>query len=470
MLSENYDVSPSSGVSYFSKYGKHFQEKIFQGLLTDHRWAAQIMEVMHPDFFELKYLTYLSEKYFSYFEKYNTFPTPQLLISIVKEDLSDTGDILLKEQVVEFLHRLKSNPDLGDQSYVKDKALDFCKCQVFKEALDKAVDLISTEKFDSVVGLMKEAVSVGMPSSLGHDFFEDMDSRFVKNTRIVIPTGLARLDAHDILRGGLGRGEIGVITANTGVGKSHWLVEMGANAMRAGKNVVHYTFELSEEAVGLRYDSNLCDIANNDIVNHKESVVDHYKDNEMGKLIIKEYPTGSASVLTLKNHLDKLLLKNFKPHIIIVDYADIMRSTRSFDSLRHELKLVYEELRNLAMELSIPVWTASQANRDSANSDIVGLENMSEAYGKAMVADLVVSISRKATEKASGKGRLFIAKNRAGRDGLLFPLSIDTAKSKFEILDENHLTLNEAVKQDNNEMKDQLRLRWQEVRGIQRNG
>ena len=122
------------------------------------------------------------------------------------------------------------------------------------------------------------------------------------------------------------------------------------------------------------------------------------------------------------------------------------------------------------MDLGIPVWTASQANRDSSKSDIVGLENMSEAYGKAMVADLVVSISRKATEKATGTGRLFIAKNRAGRDGLLFPLAIDTAKSKFQILDDNHLTLNEAVKQDKNEMKDQLRARWKEVRGIQRDG
>ena len=140
-----------------------------------------------------------------------------------------------------------------------------------------------------------------------------------------------------------------------------------------------------------------------------------------------------------------------------------MRSTRQFDSMRHELKLIYEELRNLAMELQIPVWTASQANRDSANSDIVGLENMSEAYSKAMVADVVVSLSRKATEKATGAGRLFVAKNRAGRDGLLFPINIDTAKSKFTILDETSLSLKEVVQQDNSSMKEKLREKWKEV-------
>ena len=464
MSEQVYSLAPKGNVAHFGQYGKHFQEKIFQCLMTDNRWAAQMAEVMHPEYFELRYLTFLSEKYFSYFTKYRTFPTPQLLVNIARESLGGDSDIILKEQVVDFLQRMRSNPDIGDHSYVKDKALDFCKRQSFKEALEKAVELISEDKYESVVGLMKEAVSVGMANTTGHDFFEDMEVRFAKNNRIVCPTGIIRLDAHDILRGGLGRGELAVVVANTGVGKSHWLTCMGANAMRQGKSVVHYTFELSEEAVGLRYDSNLCNIPSNEIADRKEEVIEHYKNNEYGRLIIKEYPTGTASVMTLKNHLDKLLLKGFKPGLILIDYADIMRSSRTFDSLRHELKLVYEELRNLSMELSVPIWTASQANRDSANSDIVGLENMSEAYGKAMVADLVVSISRKSTEKAVGTGRLFVAKNRAGKDGLLFPLNIDTGKSMFDVLDEKHLTLNEAVSQDTSDMKAALQQKWKEIR------
>jgi len=312
---------------------------------------------------------------------------------------------------------------------------------------------------------MKKAVSVGLPSSTGHDFFEDAEARFIKINRQVCPTGLARLDAKDIFRGGLGRGEIGVVTANTGVGKSHWLVAMGANAMRSGKNVLHYTLELTEHAVGLRYDSNLCDIPSNEVQDRKKEVLEKYEEMELGRLIIKEYPTGAATSITIRNHIEKLLLKGFSPSVIIVDYADIMRSTKSYDSLRHELKLIYEELRNLSMDLHIPVWTASQANRDSANSDIVGLENMSEAYGKAMVADVVISLSRKAMEKSTGHGRLFIAKNRAGKDGLVFPIHIDTSKSKFEIVDENALSLNEAVKQTDSEVKEILRKKWREVNG-----
>jgi replicative DNA helicase len=185
---------------------------------------------------------------------------------------------------------------------------------------------------------------------------------------------------------------------------------------------------------------------------------------DLGRLIIKEYPTGSATVNTIRTHLEKLSLKSFVPSLIIIDYADIMRSSRKYDSLRHELKLIYEELRNMAMEMNIPIWTASQSNRDSANSSVVGLENMSEAYGKAMVADVVVSLSRKPMEKSSGVGRMFIAKNRAGRDGILFPVMLDTSMSKIAVMENaDELTLGEVMKSDKDLMKNLLKSKWDEI-------
>ena len=447
----------------FSKFGKPFQEKVFQSMLSDPLWAGQMVEVVSPEYFDLKYLCFLCEKYFAYYTKYKTFPTLAILITIIKEDLSKSKDAVLRDQIIEYLHRMKTNPDMGDLQYVKDKSLEFCKRQAFKDALEQSVELIQTEKYESIMNIMKEAISVGMPNSTGHDFFNDIEARFVQINRQVCPTGLDRLDQQDILRGGLGRGELGVIAANTGVGKSHFLVAMGCAAMRAGKNVIHYTFELSEHETGKRYDSHLCDIPSNEIIERKNEVIEKYKDMSLGKLVIKEYPTGSASVLTIRNHIEKLTLKGIKPSIVIIDYADVMKSTRAYDSLRHELKLIYTELRNLAVELNIPVWTASQANRDSSKSEVVGLENLGEAYGKAQVADVVLSISRKPMEKSTGGGRIFVAKNRAGRDGLLFPINIDTARSKFEILDESALTLNEAVSQDESDIKNKLREKWKEV-------
>jgi len=453
------------GEALFKQYGKAFQEKIFQGLLTDHTWAAQMTEVMKPVYFDLKYLAFLSDKYFKYHTKYKAFPTMSLLISIIKDELKEQNNAVLKEQIVEYLGRMRTSPDMGDIAYVKDKSLDFCRKQALREALEKSVELISGDKYDAVVDLMRKAVSVGLPTSVGHDFFEDAEARFVKINRLACPTGLEQLDQKTVLNGGLGRGELGVIVANTGVGKSHMLVGLGAQALKLGKNVVHYTFELTETAVGIRYDSHLTGIASNEIQDSKQEVLDKYKEMDLGKLIIKEYPTGAATVNTIRNHLEKLSLRGFTPSMLLIDYADIMRSSREYDALRLELKLIYEELRNLAMERNIPIWTASQANRDSSNADVVGLENMSESYGKAMVADVVLSLSRKPTEKATGAGRLFVAKNRAGRDGILFPVHIDTARSTIKILEESELTLQEALNQDDNDRKKLIKEKWTQVMG-----
>lgn len=454
-----------SNEPFFKSYGKHFQEKVFLGLITDHTWAAQMVEVMKPEYFDLKYLAYLCTKYFNYYGKYKCFPTLQLVVSIIKDELKEPNNIVLKEQVIEYLGRIRNGTDSGDVLYVKEKSLDFCRKQAMKEALEKSVELISKDRYEEVIDTMKKAVSSGMGSSVGHDFFEDLDARFVKMNRFAVATGIDAIDEKTILNGGLGKGELGVVVAATGVGKSHFLTMVGSSALKVGKNVVHYTLELTETAVGIRYDSNICGIPSSEVQDRKEEVLEKYKSGELGRLIIKEFPTGTATVGTIRNHLEKLSLRGFTPNLLVIDYADIMRSSREFDALRLELKLIYEELRNLAMEKSIPIWTASQSNRDGSSSDVVGLENMSESYGKAMVADVVLSLSRKPSEKAAGSGRLFVAKNRAGRDGLIFPIHIDTSMSKITVLDENNLTLQEVISLDENEKKKMIQKKWQEVMG-----
>ena len=445
------------GPAMFNQYGKVFQEKIFQGLAIDKDWAQQMYEVMKPHYFELKYLQYLCEKYFEYFEKYRCFPTMQLLIQMIAEELTPSGtDGILRSQIVQFVQRMRGNPHPEDLPYVKDKVLDFCKRQAFKEALTKAVDLVQGEKFESVVDLMRHAVSVGMPHSIGHDFFEDIEARFNEIQRITTPTGIREIDHKDVLDGGLGRGELGVVVAPTGVGKSHWLVQVGAEALRAGKNVVHYSFELSEVLVGKRYDANLTDIPVSDLIDNKDKVKKVYEENEYGNLIIKYYPTRSASVVTLRNHLEKLKFRGNLPSIVIIDYADVMKSTKAYEALRHELMLIYEELRQMAGDMNLPIWTASQSNRAGANADIVGLENMGEAYGKAQVSDFVLGLSRKPEEKAAGLCRLFIAKNRSGMDGIQLQCGIDTARSKFRVLDPH-----EIIEFD---PKKKMKSAWQEIK------
>ncbi len=452
--------------AYFSKYGKEFQEKIFQCFLNDHRWAAQMEEVMTYEYFELRYLRYLCQRLFDYHCKYKTFPTLSLLVSIIRDELKEGNDVILRDQIIDYLQRVKINPHPGDLGYVKDKALDFCKKQAIKGALEEAVTLIASENYEPIIDIMKNAISLGNSDATGHDFFEDFEARFQNISRITCPTGIPFLDKKDILNGGLARGELGVIVAPTGVGKSHFLVHLGSEALKIGKNVLHYTFELSETAVGIRYDSNICNIPSNEVKENKEKVKKIYEEGEFGRLIIKEYPTGAASVMTLKNHIEKLMMKNFKPSVVLIDYADIMRSSRQYDSLRHELKLIYEELRNMASDLGMPIWTASQSNKEGSDKDVVGLTNMGESYGKAQVADVVLGLSRKEVEKSSGLARLFVAKNRAGRDGLLAPIKLDTAKSKIRVVEDvGEMSLADAVNASNRGARSLLQSKWKEIKG-----
>ena len=144
--------------------------------------------------------------------------------------------------------------------------------------------------------------------------------------------------------------------------------------------------------------------------------------------------------------------------MIIVDYGDLIRPISSRkDEKRHKLETIYEELRGLAQTCECPLWTASQTNRSGLNAEVVTMEAISEAFNKCFVADFIFSVSRTVEDKSVNGGRLFVAKNRAGRDGLVFPVHIDTARSTFEILDEKTLTLSEAVQQSESDMKNLLK-------------
>lgn len=231
---------------------------------------------------------------------------------------------------------------------------------------------------------------------------------------------------------------MGDFTVSHNCGKSHFLVHVGAQALMAGKNVVHYTFELNERAMGIRYDSHIVDIPSLDCYDNKEEIKTYYADNidDLGSLRIKYFPTSTASASTLQSHIDKLATQGFRPDLILVDYAGIMRSADRYELLRLELKKVMEELRALATDMDVPLWTAIQSNKQGAESDIVDLTNMAEGYGQAHVADFVLGLSRKSSNKATGFGNIFLAKNRAGVDGIKYQIHLDTAKSKMRVLTE----------------------------------
>ena len=426
-----------STVPLFNKLGTNFQAKVLQALLTDRSWSAQFIEVFNVDeCLEPVYLKLIASKFINYYHSYKEFPTMDLLVTIIKDDLSNNQDLVIREQCHAFLQKVMRNEDGNDLPWVKEKAFTFCRQQLLKKALSQSVDIILTDKYETVVDIMKNAIAAGVASTVGHDYNNDIEARYSVTFRHAVKTGIPELDEKKIMGGGLGAGEIGIVCAPSGVGKSHLLTHFGAQALLAGKNVYHYTMELNERYVGIRYDSHLTGINSSDCSDAKESIKEYFETNKdnLGRLIIKEYPARSITCNTIKAHIEKMSYKGIKPDLILIDYAGIIRSTERYDLPRLEMQYVIQEIRKMAKELDVPVWTALQSNKEGAKSDIVDLTNLAESYGQAAEADFVLGLQRMSTQKATGLGTLFIAKNRFGIDGLQFKVHVDTARSKMRIL------------------------------------
>ena len=415
----------------FSKYGKQFQELLVQIIMEDRPFADQIEEVIDTSFFELEYLRVFVRKLFDYRVKYGVHPTKSILASILRTDLENYNNSTQK-QVRDYFARVCVR-EVKDEKYIKETSLDFCKKQKLKEALMKSVDLIQSSSFDEVRDVIDEALKLGTDNNFGHDFLKDFELRYEIKTRNPVTTGWEKID--NLTKKGLGSGEMGVVIAPTGAGKSMALAHLGAHAIKAGKNVVHYTLELSEAATGQRYDSCISVIPLSTLFGRKDEVLERIGDLE-GSLIIKEYPTKTASTNNIRSHLEKLKKRNKKIDMIIVDYADLLRPCVYHKEKRNELESIYENLRAIAQEYKCPIWTASQTNRTGLNAEIVTMESISEAFNKCFVADFICSISRTIKDKNANTARLFVAKNRNGPDGLVFPMFIDTSTVQLKVLGE----------------------------------
>jgi replicative DNA helicase len=185
--------------------------------------------------------------------------------------------------------------------------------------------------------------------------------------------------------------------------------------------------------VACRYDSCITQYPLSELTNFKEEIYEQIKDLD-GTLIVKEYPTKSASTNTIKAHLARLVKRGIEPGMIIVDYADLLRPVVVRKEKRTELESIYEELRGLSNEFNCPVWTASQTNRSGLNAEVVTMEQISEAFNKCFVADFICTLSRTIEDKQNNKAKMFIAKNRNGPDGLVYDLFMDTANVCIKML------------------------------------
>ena len=423
-----------------STYGHNFQIKVISSLLTDRIFLQQVSDIMSPDYFESQANQWIVNAIKDYFIDYSTIPTLDVFKIKIQEESSD----ILKTSVIDNLKEVLKYTESDDLPFVKEESLKFCKNQEIKKAIMDAVDLLKRGEYDEIKKRVDSAMKAGADKDIGYEYLLDVQKRYTDNVRNTMPTSWPLIN--DLAGGGFGKGELVIFVAGPGGGKSTAMMNIGAHILKKGMRVVHYTMELTEAYVSQRYDAVITGIATQNLKYHIEDIEAELK-KITGELIIKYYPTKTASVSSLKAHLDKLILQGKKPDIVIVDYADLLRgNTKGRDSLHQELENIYEDLRGLAGEYEVPVFTASQANRSSAESDIITGEQVASSFAKIMIGDFVISLSRKVTDKIAGTGRWYVIKNRFGPDGLTLPSKLNMSNGRIDIFEETSIQGKETKK------------------------
>jgi replicative DNA helicase len=427
-----------------SKFGASFQLKVISALLTDYKLIDSLFEVIHTKFFEAEAHKWIVDEIKQYHNQYKKIPT----LDVFKVELEKHSNPSLKKNIIEQLRTIYTQIGNEDLEYVKNEFSNFCINQNLKNAIIQSVDLLRAGNYDKIKELIDNASKVGIESDLGHDYISDFLLRTEEVNRDTVPTNWECIN--ELMDGGLGPGELGVVVAPSGVGKTWVLSALGAAAVKQGLNVIHYSLELSEHYVGQRYDTVFTGIPSADIKENKNDVLEKIGKLK-GKLLIKYFPPKGITTKKLQSHIEKMIAVGNRPNLIIVDYADLLLSHSSkSDSTYGEQGGVYIELRGMGGELRIPIWTASQTNRSGIDSEIIEADKIADSYAKVMNADFIMSISRKSKDKLNNTARVHIMKNRFGPDGITFPSKMDTNRGVIEVYESTSANGIMASKESNN--------------------
>ena len=409
-----------------NQYGKGFQLKVLGSLLTDKVFLQNVRDVLIEDYFDSDAHKWIINQIVTYFDKYHTTVSMDVLkVELQKED-NDILQIALKEEL-----RNSYEASQEDLEYVQEEFQTFCKNQEMKQAILNSTDLLQAGDFDGIRDTIEKAMKAGMDKNIGHEYNKDIETRYRTDYRPTIPSPWPILN--DAIQGGFGPGDLGIVFGNPGGGKSWTMVAIAAHAVKLGYKVNFYTLELGEDYVGKRFDCYLTGYSIDEVNNHRKEVEEHVN-NLKGKLIVKEYAPKSATVNTIKSHIQKCVDMDHKPDLVIIDYVDYLRGPskgKGFER-KDEIDDVFIATKGLAKELKIPILTPSQVNRMGAKDSIIEGDKAAGSYDKMMVADLCLSLSRQKEDKVLGTGRIHVMKNRYGMDGMTYNVKMNTNNGHIE--------------------------------------
>jgi replicative DNA helicase len=443
----------------FGKLGQQFQQALIKSIIEDPKYGEQILEVLESKYFDNNSFKYIVTHLKELTERFRKVPDYETIKQkIMGENLNNELAGKLHSDTLKNIQELQ-DPVVGS-TYVKETALKFCKQQDLKKTLKQVNDIIEKgdfESYDKITEMIQDSLQVGTSDEDIVDIADDLDFALDIDPRVPIPTGIGGLD--NILKGGIGRGELGMILAPTGVGKSTILSKFANTAANTGHGVVQVFFEDTVTQIkqkhmtvwsGLSSDEQLETADNKAFAIGKTKEV--IEGENYGVLKFIKMQNGNATVGDIRRKLLKLQSQGMKIDMLVLDYVDCLiaeRGGRGFDEEWKGEGGIIRQLDAMASDLNIALWTASQGNRGSISADIVNIDDMGGSIKKAQTAHIIISVAKTLEQKENKRANMTIVKSRIGRDGVTFNNCLfDNEYMKFDLTEQDTLLGHEMKKRE----------------------
>jgi replicative DNA helicase len=421
----------------FGYLGNTFQIQLLNNIILYKDFATSIVDVLDPKYFDNQYFRLIMQMIREYYIKYEHAPTYNTLEQMTKSEISSP---MAQKMVMDMLEQVKESPIEGSD-YVQEKSLKFCKQQELQKVMSKAQKIIDKgdfESYDHLEEMVREALQVGEVEIGTSDVFSNLDEVLDDDYRHPIPMGIQGID--NLLKGGLAKGEIGVILAPTGVGKTTILTKLANNAFNLGYSVLQIFFEDNPKIIQRKHFTMWTGIAPDDLSNHRDVVIEKVKEiklNTKNKLTLKKLPSDTMTMNQIKNQVRKMTAEGNKVDMIVLDYIDCVVPDRKLEDEWKSEGSVMRAFEALCHELQIVGWTATQGNRSSISSEVVTTDQMGGSIKKAQVGHVIITVAKTLQQKEMNLATIAITKSRFGKDGVVFEnckfdnefLVIDTEQS-----------------------------------------
>jgi replicative DNA helicase len=404
----------------FGYLGNTFQIQLINQLILNKDFARAIVDVLDSKYFDNQYFKIIVQMIKEYYSKYEGVPTFETLDQLTRSEISSDS---ARKIVLDTLTQIRDVSFEGHQ-FVIEKALKFCKQQELQKVMTKAQKIIDKgdfESYDQLEEMVNKALQVGEIEDGEHDVFTNLDQVLDEDYRHPIPMGIHGID--NLLKGGLAKGELGVILAPTGVGKTTVLTKICNHAFNLGYNVLQIFFEDNPKIIQRKHFTLWTGIAPDELSFHKDVVMEKVKDikeNTTNKLVLKKYASDTLTMNQIKNQIRKMIAEGTKIDMISLDYIDCVVPDKNLGDEWKSEGSVMRGFEAMCHELNVAGWTATQGNRSSISSDVVTTDQMGGSIKKAQVGHVIISVAKSLQQKEMKLATIAITKSRIGRDGVVF--------------------------------------------------